>query len=408
MLISSVIENGDIHAALGQGVTHEWFVDLADEWKWLAGQYRLNREVPSKELFRTRFDEVQLRGTTPGETGAYAETLKEEHVSRRAVQIIKKARDSLRDGDEPSAVLDAMQGEARNVRMQSEFGDHSASVLMDDTTALDEFREELKATLVGNIPGISTGFPTLDKATYGFRPGEFWIVAGRLGQGKTYSLVGMSTAVIESGKKALYVSLEQPKNQIRNRAYSLLDHRIMQEESFKSIERRVKAIKNRVRKGTYGELIVDDIGRGKASPTYIATLVERHTPAVVFVDYLTLMAKVAGDWTQIAAISSELKGIAMHYDIPVVTAAQLNRNASEFDTPDARHIAGSDAIGQDADAVVTLKKESKRLIRYMLVKYRHGEDQIAWMTHFDPSAGMLKEVTKAEARKIDNEDKGLV
>jgi replicative DNA helicase len=125
----------------------------------------------------------------------------------------------------------------------------------------------------------------------------------------------------------------------------------------------------------------------------------------VFIDYLTLMSTGGDDWKAIANLSAELKGIAMHYQVPIVAAAQINRMAIGNDVPGPEHLAGADAIGQDADCVVTMKQMSAHLIKMRLAKFRHGSDGQTWMNEFRPNTGMFDEVSGGRADEIIEEDK---
>jgi len=117
------------------------------------------------------------------------------------------------------------------------------------------------------------------------------------------------------------------------------------------------------------------------------------------------MNSQAGDWQAIAGLSAELKGIAMRYGVPIVAAAQINRMAIGSDVPGAEHLAGADAIGQDADCVVTMKQMSRHIIKMKLAKYRHGSDGQEWFNEFRPNTGCFKEVSGDSAQDIMAEDK---
>ena len=149
--------------------------------------------------------------------------------------------------------------------------------------------------------------------------------------------------------------------------------------------------------------IIDDTARGKVTINSIAAQIERNSPDVVYIDYITLMKMSQGfnsDWRAVAELSSELKGLAQTYQIPIIAAAQLNRNAINSETPGASDIAQADSIGQDADGVIVLVKESKHCVRAKLVKYRHGEDQQQWWLEFRINRGIYKEISYAQAQQI--------
>ena len=154
-----------------------------------------------------------------------------------------------------------------------------------------------------------------------------------------------------------------------------------------------------------GRLVVDDTSRGRVSPSSIAAQIERNRPDIVFIDYLTLMNAGGDDWRAMAELSGEIKGIAMRYEVPIVAAAQINRMAIGNDVPGAEHLAASDAIGQDADAVVTMRQMSQRVIKMKLAKFRHGMDGQAWFNEFSPNTGRFEEINGDDAKDLMDEDR---
>src|SRR5207302_7123636 len=84
--------------------------------------------------------------------------------------------------------------------------------------ALDEWDRlrEQQADLVGS----TTGIDSLDRATTGIRPGEFWVVGGSPGDGKSSVAI---TAALENAKREIPVgifSLEMKRDQVLHRMWS--------------------------------------------------------------------------------------------------------------------------------------------------------------------------------------------
>ncbi len=158
-----------------------------------------------------------------------------------------------------------------------------------------------------------------------------------------------------------------------------------------------------LKKDMQGRLIVNDTSRGQVSPSTIAAQIERNRPDVVFVDYLTLMGG-AGDWQQIAALSGDMKALAMRYQVPIVAAAQINRAAVGENHPRSPpqrqrcHRPGCRLRTHDA-----ADEPSRHQIQ--LAKYRHGMDGQMWYTEFRPNSGSFTEVSGDEAQEIIDEDK---
>jgi len=264
------------------------------------------------------------------------------------------------------------------------------------------------------LAGVPTGWRTLDRITGGLQDGWLVIVGGRLGHGKTYVMVRMAAEAAKDGSTALYFSLEQSRHQIGMRAQSIFSNLVGTTTQLKSLDMMRGTVENtddvkralkQIEEGIPGKLLVNDTSRGAVGTMQVASAIEQHRPDIVFIDYLTLL-KMQGDgeWRSVAQLSADLKRIGERYEIPIVAGAQLNRSAMSNESPDAGTIAQADAIGQDADMVLTLSKPSTSVRRIHLAKNRHGPDGIRWPIRFKPGVGDLTEITGDEAGRLLAED----
>jgi replicative DNA helicase len=267
------------------------------------------------------------------------------------------------------------------------------------------------------LAGLPTGFPTLDERTGGPQPGQVWIVAARLGQGKTWSLVRMAVAACFSGHSIQYDALEQGRAEIAMRVHTFASSEFGK-QVFKNLDlsqgknfspREYKEFLQDMRKQVSGKFHIGDTSRGPISPLSIGAQMERNRPQALYLDYLTLMEADEGgadDWRGIGRLSKSLKLMAGRYGIPIIAAAQLNRQAAVGkDLAGPETLAEADAIGRDADAVITMRQMSKRVIAMKLAKFRHGRDGFIWYTRFLPNTGYFEEVTFDEAQDLIAEDK---
>ncbi len=141
------------------------------------------------------------------------------------------------------------------------------------------------------------------------------------------------------------------------------------------------------------------------TPPTEAAQIERHKPDVYFLDYITLAAtRGDGGWQDLGNFSKDLKTIGKDYQCGMVSAAQLNRDGIGREPAGPEALAQSDAIGQDADAVITAKKVSESVIKMKMAKYRHGRSGYTWYSQLDMDRGIFREVTKNEAMKIMDTD----
>jgi replicative DNA helicase len=154
-----------------------------------------------------------------------------------------------------------------------------------------------------------------------------------------------------------------------------------------------------------GKLHISDASRGRVSSLTVASQIERNKPDIVFVDYLGLMSR-GPDWQGMAVLTGELKQIAVEYGVPIVVASQLNReNGLGKEPPGAEALALSDAVGQDADMVITMKLQSKSVLKMRMAKNRNGGGDHRWYMQFQPGDGIIKEISANKAIELSDKDK---
>lgn len=152
---------------------------------------------------------------------------------------------------------------------------------------------------------------------------------------------------------------------------------------------------------------VSDASRGQVSVATVASQIERNQPDAVYIDYMTLMAKSSSDWQGVAQLSGELKALGTNYGIPIYAAAQLNREygvGRKGEPPGAEALAQSDAIGQDADAVITMAAVSPSVLKMRMAKNRNGVGDFTWHMQFQPTQGIIREVSWNKAQLLIDKD----
>ena len=396
-----------------EGVEPSWFLAFQNEWEWISTFIQRHHKTPSKSLFKATFpDFVVLKSD---DVDYCVRELKESHLRRSVVNLISEVTQMLKEEVQIQDTINNAQRKLMELQISSEGGKNETEVLEDWSLAYSEAARRYERNNASGLAGVPTGFQTLDNLTGGVQQGDYWIVAARLGQGKTWTLIRMACTALYNGMKVQYDALEQSRAQIAMRAHSFLSSKYG-EQTFRSMDlmhgkdfdlKSYKDFLAGLKEKTAGKFFVNDTSRGRLNPSMIAAQIERNKPDIVFIDYLTLMNTGGDDWKAIANLSAELKGIAMHYQVPIVAAAQINRMAIGNDVPGPEHLAGADAIGQDADCVVTMKQMSAHVIKMRLAKFRHGSDGQTWLNEFRPNSGQFNEINGQQADEIMDEDKSL-
>lgn len=195
--------------------------------------------------------------------------------------------------------------------------------------------------------GILTGMSTFDKITNGLHPGEFMIIGGETGTGKSVLLHNIAVNAYlgknkvdsiefdDSGRNVLIFSLEMPKESMERRIDACLanifsnhirDGLLNDEDKEKYIQS--LAFQKRYNKDIY----IVDMPKGATTRDieikYTEVCDTMFRPDLVAVDYLGIMSSnesTGQDWMDLGVISEELHEFSRVYEVSTVSASQLNR-----------------------------------------------------------------------------------
>lgn len=309
------------------------------------------------------------RVASSANTEFHARIIAQKYMQRR---LIKAATDTIKDAyAEESDVFDILDGAqtsindivAENIKGQGE----DATQIFTDVIGFLE-----KASLnKGEIIGIPTRLRELNKLTNGWQKGQFIVVAGRPGMGKSAFAQAIMRGALDAQYPVGFFSLEMPTRQVALRLIaedtgvsltSLKSGLFEQYTNFNAIN---QAITKYWDKNQNPLLFIDDSPylsiiefRAKAK-----RLKMKHNVQMIVIDYLQLMSGISGRFksenrvNEMDAITRGLKAVAKELDIPIIALAQLNR-ATETSGGDMRpklsNLRESGGIEQDADMVIFL------------------------------------------------------
>jgi replicative DNA helicase len=410
-LLSTMIETRTFQDVIDAGVTKDWFHAYSDEWEYMERFLNRHKSCPTRKAWVRKFPDFDWQDAE--DVKYLVEEVRQSHTRHALLMAIAETTDNIRGGLDPTEALSIVERRVMTVHTQVTGAGNKQSDLTEDW--LDTYHEVSarvgRASSQGTS-GITTGFPTLDLATGGIDEGHYWVVAARLKGGKTWMAAQIACSAIIQGHTVLYYSLEMPRRQMEMRFHNLLSSKFGQ-EVFRSVDLmqgrgfdllRYKKFLSRMSKELSGRLIIDDSGGRRLTPLAIGAAMEQHRPRMVVVDYLTLMSP-SMDWQAIAETSIGLKSLCGDYPFAsIVAAAQVNRAGAGKEPPSADELAGSDGIGRDLDALVTMASQSQRVKKMMLANFRHGPDRQKWWTSLDLNRGTFKEISGNDAQDLIDED----
>ncbi|HMP30810.1 MAG TPA: DnaB-like helicase C-terminal domain-containing protein, partial [Saprospiraceae bacterium] len=151
----------------------------------------------------------------------YIDEAKKLSLSRGVRGTLHKAAEALKNGEDPARVLSMIQSQANELVRDS-------GRLKDANIADYSDRMELLESRINNPDGFSIGVPsgitTIDSVFGGFQPGDFVVVIGWTGTGKSSLTRLFAANAWRAGYRPLIISLEMDRVQEEFRMDTILNH----------------------------------------------------------------------------------------------------------------------------------------------------------------------------------------
>ena len=186
------------------------------------------------------------------------------------------------------------------------------------------------------------------------------------GVGKSLFMCHHASSVLLQGKNVLYITMEMAEEKIAERIdANLLDTNIkdIQELPEKIFNKKITNLS----KKTEGQLIVKEYPTASAHCGHFKSLLQElklkksFTPDIIFVDYLNICASSryrsavnVNSYSYVKAIAEELRGLAVEFSLPIVSATQTTRSGFASSDPNLTDTSESFGLPATADLMFAL------------------------------------------------------
>src|SRR6201988_5252486 len=302
---------------------------------------------------------------------AHSRIILQKFIQRELIRISGEIiGDAYEDSTDVFDLLDDAESklfEITNNHLRKNF-DTIDSVLVKAIQRIEDLRHRNE-----DFTGVPSGFPSLDRVTYGWQNTDLIILAARPAVGKTAFALNLArNAAMHASKPtpvALF-SLEMSAGQ--------LVQRILSAESKIWLE---KIARGKMEEHEMKQLYARGIQRLSQAPLFIddtpalnifelrakcRRLKNKHNIGLIIIDYLQLMSGTGENRNsnreqEISNISRNLKALAKELSVPIIALSQLShavetRSAGKAGNkmPQLSDLRESGAIEQDADMVMFL------------------------------------------------------
>ena len=346
------------------GIDESYFTTYKEHFIFIRDFYNKYNQLPSRETFQSKFDgKFEWINVTDPEP-FLLDKLKEEKLYRDVVSSYKELAELIK-AQKTDVAIERMASIAQQFLKQKQTNAidliENANVRLENY--IDRVNNPEKAT-------VTTGLKELDDILGGWDlTNETAVIAARTGVGKSWWLIYFALAAAKKGLRVGFYSGEMDTDLVGYRLDTLngniangsLTHGNgnvrMQYESY--IEDLNKNVPGKI------ICITPEMIDGNATVSKLRAFIEKYDLQMLCVDQFSLLEdekRGRNPREQMLNLSKDLRTLQRLKQIPILAAAQLNREEISADGPSTRNISESDRIGQDATTVLFIERKKDNVV----------------------------------------------
>jgi replicative DNA helicase len=228
----------------------------------------------------------------------------------------------------------------------------------------------------------------------------------------------VAAGCMSQGKNVLYITMEMAEERIAERIdANLLDTTVdsLVELPKEMFDRKIA----RLREKTTGKLIIKEYPTASASSIHFRTLLNElnlkksFVPDIIFIDYLNICCSArikasanVNSYTYVKAIAEELRGLAVEFGVPIVSATQTTRSGFGSSDPGLEDTSESFGLPATADLMFALisSEELESVGQIMVKQLKNRYNDPTYFKRFtlgiDRSKMKLFDIAQSEQENI--------
>ena len=253
----------------------------------------------------------------------------------------------------------------------------------------------------------------------GLPPKTLNVALAGTGVGKSLFMCHVAASMISQGKNVLYITLEMAEERIAERIdANLLDVTIdeLYDMPKKFYDDKIKKMQSKVQ----GQLIIKEYPTASAHTGHFKNLIDElalkksFKPDIVFIDYLNICSSSRfkggniSSYFYIKAIAEELRGLAVTYNVPIITATQTTRTgymSSDVGLEDTSESFGLPATADFMFALISnedLEELSQMKVKQLKNRYNDPGLNRAFIIGVDRAKMRLYDVEQSAQQIVDS------
>jgi len=229
----------------------------------------------------------------------------------------------------------------------------------------------------------------------GLGGGDFGLIFGNPGGGKSWTLVALGGWAVKMGYNVLHYTLELGSDYVGRRYdafFTGID--VGKISTFKDdVEKEVNMLP--------GNLIIKEYSPGKATISTLESHIKKcidldFKPDIVLIDYVDLLRSKRANRErkdEIDDIYLSTKGLARELNLPIWSVSQVNRAGAKDDVIEGDKAAGSYDKMMVTDVAISLSRKRQDKVnntgRFHIMKNRYGGDGMTYSANVNTSNGHI-------------------
>lgn len=328
-----------------------------------------------KESFKGALNKIQKVDKNLNEDELYTNTeqfLKEKAVFHTMIEVVDKVS----------------TGAINTADILGKF-EESCSINLTQTLGLDLHRNlnDIIQDLEVLQPVIETGWKWLDGMLDGgwlAKGRALYIFAGETNVGKSIFLGNVATNIAKQGKTVVIISLEMSEMIYARRLSSSIAN-----IPLSNLRHETGVLKENIdkffNKHETGKILIKEFPPSTLTPIQLSAFLKKMQSQgikfdAVVLDYLNLLHAPVGNNSNEKGkyITEQIRALTYIFNVPFISATQLNRTGYNVANPGVETIGESIAMAQTADAMMSIWQEeddrSLNIIRLGMMKNRFGSN----------------------------------
>ena len=406
LIFSNLISNEDYTRKTLPYIKAEYFNDINDKVLFTVIEKFVDKfnELPTKEVLKVELSNVKgLNEDQFKETYELVESLQTDNI-RSEEWMLTETEKFCQDKAIYNAIMTSiriMDKKEKDLDKGSipELLTQALGVSFDNSIGVEflqdiEDRYKYYHTKQQKIPFALTFFNKITKGGFGRKTINIFLAG--TGVGKSLTMCSMAADNLMMGNNVLYITMEMAEFEIARRIdANLLDVTIqeledMSKDSYVSKMERLKG-------KTKGKLIIKEYPTSSAGSGNFRHLFnelrlkKNFAPDVVYIDYLNICASSrikngsnVNSYSYIKAIVEELRGLAVEFNVALVTATQTTRGGYGDSDVDITDVSESFGVAHTADFMCALitSEELEGLGQLLIKQLKNRYNDLNYLRRF--------------------------